>query len=80
VRCGERICLAGNGSERCSTGCWMPRAADTPELDPDGRTVTVAVTHRVPVGNQQAFVEAMQAVRGSRLRTGTISWGRRRPP
>ena len=66
--------LDTSGMDR-STVVYWPEPQLTPELDPDGGTVTVAVTYRVPIENQQAFVEAMDAVRGSRLRTGAISWG-----
>jgi MFS family permease len=66
--------LDTSGMDR-STVVYWPEPQLAPELDPDGGTVTVTVTYRVPTANQQAFIEAMAPVRGSRLRTGAISWG-----
>ncbi len=47
------------------------------ELDPDDRGGPVLVTVSYPVGpeHEDAFVEAMEAVRRSRLRTGAVRWG-----
>ena len=41
---------------------------------PDDGPVLVAVRYRVPAENLDEFVEAMSAVRRSRLRTGGHSW------
>jgi hypothetical protein len=47
------------------------------ELDPEDHDGPVLVTVSYPVGpeNDEAFVEAMEAVRRSRLRTGAVQWG-----
>ena len=58
-----------------STVVYWPEPQLASDLDPDGRTITVTVSYRVPTANQRPFVEAMARVRGSRLRTGAVSWG-----
>jgi MFS family permease len=47
------------------------------ELDPDSHDGPVLVTAAYPVSPQHeaAFVEAMEAVRRTRLRTGAVRWG-----
>jgi MFS family permease len=47
------------------------------ELDPEGHDGPVLVTVSYPVSpeHDEAFVEAMEAVRRSRLRTGAVQWG-----
>ncbi|MEV4641423.1 MFS transporter [Actinoplanes sp. NPDC049548] len=47
------------------------------ELDPDDHDGPVLVTVSYPVSaeHEQAFVDAMEAVRRSRLRTGAVRWG-----
>ncbi|WP_212988612.1 MFS transporter [Actinoplanes auranticolor] len=47
------------------------------ETDPDSRDGPVLVTASYPVSAERAaaFVEAMEAVRRSRLRTGAVRWG-----
>jgi hypothetical protein len=66
--------LDTSGMDRSTVAYW-PEPQLAPELDPDAGSVTVTVTYRVPTASQEAFVEAMARVRGSRLRTGAISWG-----
>lgn len=47
------------------------------EVEPDPRAGPVLVVglYDVPPGRQEAFVEAMRRVRGSRQRTGAVRWG-----
>ena len=47
------------------------------EIEPESHDGPVLVTVSYPVGpdNQAAFVEAMEAVRRTRLRTGAVRWG-----
>jgi hypothetical protein len=47
------------------------------ELDPDGQDgpVLVTVSYGVRPEREAAFVEAMEGVRRSRLRTGAVRWG-----
>ncbi|MET0416989.1 MAG: MFS transporter [Actinoplanes sp.] len=47
------------------------------ELDPDDHDgpVLVSVSYPVSPDREEAFVEAMEAVRRSRLRTGAVRWG-----
>jgi hypothetical protein len=70
--------LDTSGIDR-STAVYWPEPQLAPDLDLDldldHGTVTVTVTYRVPSLNEQAFLEAMTAVRSSRLRTGAVSWG-----
>jgi MFS family permease len=66
--------LETTGMNRSTTVYW-PEPQLTPDLDTDGKTITVTVSYRISPTNQQAFVEAMALVRGSRLRTGAVSWG-----
>ncbi len=65
--------LETSGMNR-STVVYWPEPQLASDLDPDGRTITVTVSYRVPTANQPPFVEAMARVRGSRLRTGAVSW------
>ena len=57
-----------------STVVYWPEPQLASDIEPDGRTVMVTVSYRVPTANQRPFLEAMQQVRGSRLRTGAVSW------
>ncbi len=66
--------LETSGMNR-STVVYWPEPQLASDLDPDGRTITVTVSYRVPTANQRPFVEAMARVRRSRLRTGAVSWG-----
>ena len=66
--------LETSGMDR-STVVYWPEPQLASNLDPDGRTITVTVRYRVATANQRPFVEAMARVRGSRLRTGAVSWG-----
>ena len=66
--------LQTDGMDR-STVVYWPEPQLGPDLDASGRTVMVTVSYRVGTANRQAFVEAMAGVRGSRLRTGAVSWG-----
>src|SRR4029078_11191399 len=66
--------LDTSGMDR-STVVYWPEPQLAPGLDPDGGTVTVVVTYHVPHRHREARGEAMDSVRGSRLRTGAISWG-----
>jgi MFS family permease len=61
-----------------STVVYWPEPQLASDLGPDSRTITVTVSYRVPTANQQPFLDAMANVRGSRLRTGAISWDRYR--
>jgi MFS family permease len=65
--------LETSGMNR-STVVYWPEPQLAQDLDPDGRAITVTVSYRVPTANQQPFVEAMTRLRGSRLRTGAVSW------
>jgi MFS family permease len=66
--------LETSGMDRSAAVYW-PEPQLAPELVLDGATVTVTVTYRVPSDNHRAFLEAMSRVRGSRLRTGAVTWG-----
>ena len=50
--------LETSGMNR-STVVYWPEPQLASDLDPDGRTITVTVSYRVPTANQQPFVEAM---------------------
>jgi MFS family permease len=66
--------LDTSGLSRDPASYWPePRLA----VDPDLATgpVLVTVTYVVAPDDQEAFVEAMQRVRRSRLRTGAVRWG-----
>ena len=62
----------GKLSVEVSTAWPTPRLVFEP--CPNDGPVLVAVRYRVPAGNHEKFVEAMSAVRRSRLRTGGHSW------
>ena len=62
----------GKLSVEVSTAWPTPRLVFEP--CPNDGPVLVAVRYRVPAGNHEKFVEAMSAVRRSRMRTGGHSW------
>jgi hypothetical protein len=62
----------GKVSVEVSTAWPTPRVVFEP--CPNDGPVLVAVRYRVPAENLEKFVEAMSAVRRSRLRTGGHSW------
>jgi MFS family permease len=62
-----------DGADRSPAIYWAePHIMFEPHLDEGPVLITVA--YRVDEANTAAFVEAMQAVRGSRLRTGATRW------
>ncbi|MGO9384316.1 MAG: MFS transporter [Mycobacterium sp.] len=65
--------LTGQLSREISTDWHSPTVRF--ELHPDDGPVLVTVHYRVSAENLDNFVEAMSAVRRSRLRTGGHSWG-----
>jgi MFS family permease len=63
-----------DGADRSPAVYWAePHVMLQPHLD-DGPVLVTAV-YRVDEPNVDAFIEAMEAVRGSRLRTGATRWG-----
>ncbi|HTQ22018.1 MFS transporter [Mycobacterium sp.] len=62
----------GKLSVEVSTAWPTPRLVFDP--CPQDGPVLVAVSYRVPADNHESFIEAMSAVRRSRLRTGGHSW------
>jgi MFS family permease len=63
-----------DGADRSPAIYWAePHLMLQPHLD-EGPVLVTAV-YEVAEENQQAFTEAMAAVRGSRLRTGATRWG-----
>jgi predicted MFS family arabinose efflux permease len=66
--------LETRGMERGTVVYW-PEPQLASNLNPDGRPITVTVSYRVSTANELPFIEAMERVRGSRLRTGAVSWG-----
>ncbi len=63
-----------SGMDRSTVVYWPePQLASNIDID-SNLPVTVTVTYRVTPTNQPPFREAMAHVRGSRLRTGAVSW------
>ena len=58
-----------------SLAVYWPEPHLVVEPDPDGGPVVVMQRYTVAPDNEQPFLEAMELVRLSRLRTGAIQWG-----
>ncbi len=66
--------LDTSGMDRSTVVFW-PEPQLASDIDANnGAPITVTISYRVPPANQRPFVDAMSRVRGSRLRTGAISW------
>jgi MFS family permease len=61
------------GMDRSQVMYWPEPHLDF-EPEPDDGPVLVTVTYRVPEEREDQFLEAMEAVRRSRLRTGASRW------
>ena len=67
--------LQTSGMNR-STVVYWPEPQLASNVDPDGRTITVTVSYRVPMANQRPFVEAMeQGARFTAPNRRRLLWG-----
>jgi hypothetical protein len=63
-----------SGMDRRTVEYW-PEPALAPDVAADGRRVVVTVAYTVSPENEREFLEAIEQVRLSRLRTGAVRWG-----
>ena len=62
------------GMDRAAAVYW-PRPQIESDIDPGSGPVVVSQTYTITPDNEQRFLQAMERVRLSRLRTGATQWG-----